>query len=44
MQSPMWKQKSSSAKVGGGDIGIIVGIVQDIMTVDGFIFGLSGLV
>ncbi|MGA3086835.1 MAG: hypothetical protein ABSE95_18950 [Thermodesulfobacteriota bacterium] len=33
----MWKKKSSSDKVGGGDIGIIVGIVQDTMTVDGFI-------
>ena len=37
MLSPMWKKKSSSDKVGGGDIGIIVGIVQDTMTADGLI-------
>ncbi len=35
MQSPMWKKKSSFDKVGGGDIGIIVGIVQDTMTMAG---------
>ena len=35
MQSPMWKKKSSFDRVGGGDIGIIVGIVRDIMTTDG---------
>jgi hypothetical protein len=37
MPSPMWKEKSSSGRGGGGDIGIIVGIVQDTMTVDGII-------
>jgi hypothetical protein len=37
MQSPMWEKKSSSNKVGGGDIGVIVGIVQDTMTGDGVI-------
>ena len=37
MQSPMWEKKSSSGKVGGGDIGVIVGIAQDIMTGDGVI-------
>jgi hypothetical protein len=33
----MWKKKSSSNKVGGGDIGVIVGIVHDTMTGDGVI-------
>ena len=33
----MWKEKSSSDRGGGGDIGIIVGIVQDTMTVGGVI-------
>ncbi len=37
MQSLMWEKKSSSNKAGGGDIGIIVGIVQDTMTVIGVI-------
>jgi hypothetical protein len=35
MQPLTWKKKSSSDKVGGGDIGIIVGIVRDTMTMDG---------
>jgi hypothetical protein len=33
----MWKKKSSSGKVGGGDIGVIVGIAQETMTGDGVI-------
>ena len=38
MPYPMWKEKSSSVRGGGGDIGIIVGIVRDFMIVDGLIF------
>jgi hypothetical protein len=35
----MWKQKFSSDRGGGGGIGIIVGIFQDTMTMDGRIIG-----
>ena len=35
----MWKEKSSSARGGGGDTGRIAGIVQEPITVDGFIIG-----
>ena len=37
MQSLMWKMRSSSDRVGGGGIGIIVGTGQDTMTMDGLI-------
>ena len=37
MPFPMWKGKSSFDRGGGGDIGIIAGIVQDTMTGGGVI-------
>ncbi len=37
MSYPTWTKRSSSRGVGGGDIGTIAGIVQDIMIADGFI-------
>jgi hypothetical protein len=39
MQPLMWKKKSSFDKAGGGDDGIIVGIVRDTMTVAGVFMG-----